>query len=39
MTGSLYEIDDYGIGRTIQFKNIILPAITLGIRPLAVIFN
>tara|TARA_B100000900_G_scaffold408396_1_gene422594 strand:+ start:1981 stop:3057 length:1077 start_codon:yes stop_codon:yes gene_type:complete len=39
MTGSLYEIDDYGIGRTIQFKNIILPAITLGIRPLAVIIQ
>ena len=39
MTGSLYEIDDYGISRTIQFKNIILPAITLGIRPLAVIIQ
>ena len=39
MTGSLYEIDDYGFSRTIQFKNIILPAITLGIRPLAVIIQ
>ena len=39
MTGSLYEIDDYGIGRTIQFKNVILPAVTLGIRPLAVIIQ
>ena len=39
MTGSLYEIDDYGISRTIKFKNIILPAITLGIRPLAVIIQ
>ena len=39
MTGSLYEIDDYGISRTVQFKNIILPAITLGIRPLAVIIQ
>ncbi len=39
MTGSLYEIDDYGYGRTIQFKNVILPAITLGIRPLAVIIQ
>ena len=29
MTGSLYEIDDYGISRTIQFKNVILPALTL----------
>ena len=39
MTGSLYEIDDYGISRTIQFKNVILPALTLGIRPLAVIIQ
>ena len=39
MTGSLYEIDDYGIERTIQFKNVILPAVTLGIRPLAVIIQ
>ena len=39
MTGSLYEIDDYGISRTIQFKNVILQALTLGIRPLAVIIQ
>ena len=39
MTGSLYEIDDYGISRTINIKNIILPAITLGIRPLSVIIQ
>lgn len=39
MTGSLYEIDDYGISRTIQFKNVILPALTLGIRPLTVIIQ
>ena len=39
MTGSLYEIDDYGIGRSLNLKNIVLPAITLGIRPLSVIIQ
>ena len=39
MTWSFYEIDDYGISRTIQFKNVILPALTLGIRPLTVIIQ
>ncbi len=37
MTGSLYEIDDLGEGRHLVLKNLILPAFTLGIRPLAVI--
>lgn len=37
MTGSLYEVDDFGGGKYIQLKNIILPAIVLGIRPLAVV--
>lgn len=37
MTGSLYEVDDFGNGKYIQWKNIILPAIVLGIRPLAVV--
>ncbi len=37
MTGSLYEVDDFGEGTFIQWKNLILPAITLGIRPLAVV--
>ncbi|MBQ4820643.1 ABC transporter permease [Aquimarina sp. MMG016] len=37
MTGSLYEVDDFGSGSYIQWKNLILPAIVLGIRPLAVI--
>jgi peptide/nickel transport system permease protein len=36
MTGSLYETDPFE-GRQIQFRNLILPAITLGIRPLAII--
>lgn len=37
MTGSLYEVDDFGGGRYIQWKNLILPAVVLGIRPLAVV--
>lgn len=39
MTGSLYEVDDYGEGTYIKWSNLILPAITLGIRPLAVIIQ
>jgi len=37
MFGSLYVVDDYGRGEVLQLKNLILPAITLGIRPLAII--
>jgi peptide/nickel transport system permease protein len=37
MFGSLYSIDDFGNGEYIDLKNIILPALTLGIRPLSVI--
>lgn len=39
MTGSLYEVDDLGRGEYIQWENLILPAITLGIRPLAVVIQ
>jgi peptide/nickel transport system permease protein len=39
MTGSLYEVDDFGEGYYIQWKNIILPAIVLGIRPLGVVIQ
>lgn len=39
MTGSLYELDDYGEALHIQWKNLILPAIVLGIRPLAVVIQ
>ncbi len=39
MTGSLYEVDDFGEGSYIQWKNLLLPAIVLGIRPLAVIIQ
>jgi ABC-type dipeptide/oligopeptide/nickel transport system permease component len=36
LTGSLHDIDAFG-GKQLQLKNLILPAITLGIRPLAII--
>ncbi|NNF81268.1 MAG: ABC transporter permease [Flavobacteriaceae bacterium] len=39
MTGSLYELDDYGETLSIRWKNLILPAIVLGIRPLAVVIQ
>lgn len=37
LTGNLYEVDDLGRGINLRLKNIILPAITLGIRPLSVV--
>jgi peptide/nickel transport system permease protein len=37
MTGSWYAVDDFGRGTYIEWKNLILPAIVLGIRPLAVV--
>jgi peptide/nickel transport system permease protein len=37
MTGSLYTIDDFGRGQYLSLKNLILPAVTLGIRPLGLI--
>ena len=37
MTGSLYELDDFGEAQHLQIKNLLLPAIVLGIRPIAVI--
>lgn len=39
MTGSLYEVDDFGEGSYIQWKNLVLPAIVLGIRPLGVVIQ
>lgn len=39
MTGSLYEVDDFGESISIRWKNLILPAIVLGIRPLAVVIQ
>jgi peptide/nickel transport system permease protein len=37
LTGNLYEIDDFGNGKYLQLKNLILPAFTLGIRPLSIV--
>ena len=37
MFGNLYSVDDYGCGEYINLRNLILPALTLGIRPLSVI--
>ena len=37
MTGSLYELDDLGENYRLRLKNLILPAVVLGIRPLAVV--
>jgi ABC-type dipeptide/oligopeptide/nickel transport system permease component len=36
MTGGLFDVDPFD-GRQLQLQNLILPAITLGIRPLAII--
>jgi peptide/nickel transport system permease protein len=37
MSGSLYGVDDFGRGTYLELKNLVLPALTLGIRPLAII--
>lgn len=37
MFGNLYSVDDYGCGEYLNLRNLILPALTLGIRPLSVI--
>jgi len=37
MTGNLYELDDFGEERRLILKNLVLPAVVLGIRPLAVV--
>ncbi len=39
MTGSLFELDDFGEAIHIKWKNLILPAVVLGIRPLAVVIQ
>ncbi len=39
MVGSLYTMDDYGNGEYLDLKNLVLPAITLGLRPLAIIIQ
>jgi len=37
MFGSLYSVDNFGNGEYLSLKNLILPAFTLGIRPLAIV--
>lgn len=37
LVGSLYEVDDSGTGEHLAWKNLVLPALTLGIRPLAIV--
>ena len=37
MTGSLYTVDEYGRGEFLSLSNLVLPALTLGMRPLAVV--
>jgi len=39
LTGSLFEVDDFTGERYIVWKNLVLPALTLGIRPLGVIIQ
>ncbi len=39
MVGSLYTVDDFGNGEYLSLKNLILPALTLGVRPLAMIIQ
>ncbi|MGA3014984.1 MAG: ABC transporter permease, partial [Bacteroidales bacterium] len=37
LAGSLFSVDDFGNGEHLDLKNLILPAFTLGIRPLAIV--
>lgn len=37
MTGSLFALDDYGEKYSLRLKNLILPALVMGIRPVAVV--
>ncbi len=39
MFGSLYSVDNYTGEKYLDLKNLILPAITLGIRPLAIVVS
>ena len=39
ITGSLFVVDDLGYGERLCIKNLILPVLTLGMRPLAVIVH
>ena len=37
LTGNLFEVDEFGMGTQLSLKNLILPVLTLGIRPLSVV--
>ena len=37
LTGNIVEVDDLGEGLHLRLKNLVLPALTLGIRPLSVV--
>ncbi len=39
LTGNLIEMDDYGENERVIWKNLILPAITLAVRPLSVVLQ
>ncbi|MFO8021052.1 MAG: ABC transporter permease [Perlabentimonas sp.] len=37
LTGNIWEVDNFGEGVNMKLQNLILPAFTLGIRPLAIV--
>lgn len=39
ITGNLVEVDNLGSGVSLELKNLILPSLTLGIRPLSVVIQ
>lgn len=39
LTGNLFEVDDFGEGVHLHLKHLILPSLTLGIRPLSVVLQ
>ena len=39
ITGNLFEVDDFGNGVHLMLKNLILPSLTLGLRPLAIVLQ
>ena len=39
LTGNLFEVDDFGEGVQLHLSHLILPALTLGIRPLSVVLQ
>lgn len=39
LTGNLFEVDDFGEGTRLHLSHLLLPALTLGIRPLSVVLQ